>query len=86
MYKKTKETKQWTKQSIESKSQQYSIKFGSYYRIIFANEFAVVRFFNGITDEERIFHQSYPRGIENIAEIFEEINQFEKLDTDFMME
>ena len=53
---------------------------GSFYSIIFENHHALVRFHDGRTGCQRYIHQSYPMGIENLAEIFSEIENFEALD------
>ena len=53
---------------------------GSFYSIIFENQHALVRFHDGRTGCQRYIHQSYPMGIENLAEIFSEIKNFEALD------
>lgn len=53
---------------------------GSFYSIIFENQHALVRFHDGRTGCQRYIHQSYPMGIENLAEIFSEIENFEALD------
>lgn len=57
---------------------------GSFYSIIFENQFALVRFHDGRNGTQRYIHQSYPLGIENLAEIFKEIDEFEKKDCYFM--
>lgn len=56
---------------------------GSFYSIIFENQFAFVRFYDGRTGQQRYIHQSYPMGLENLAEIFAEIDAFEALDSYF---
>ncbi len=56
---------------------------GSFYSIIFENQFAFVRFYDGRTGTQRYIHQSYPMGLENLAEIFDEIDSFEALDSYF---
>ena len=53
---------------------------GSFYSIIFENHHALVRFHDGRNGSQRYIHQSYPMGIENLAEIFSEIENFEALD------
>ena len=53
---------------------------GSFYSIIFENQHALVRFHDGRNGCQRYIHQSYPMGIENLAEIFSEIKNFEALD------
>lgn len=53
---------------------------GSFYSIIFENQHALVRFHDGRNGCQRYIHQSYPMGIENLAEIFSEIENFEALD------
>ena len=53
---------------------------GSFYSIIFENHHALVRFHDGRTGCQRYIHQSFPMGIENLAEIFSEIENFEALD------
>ncbi len=57
---------------------------GSFYSIIFEKQFALVRFHDGRNGTQRYIHQSYPLGIENLAEIFKEIDEFEKKDYYFM--
>lgn len=56
---------------------------GSFYSIIFENKHALVRFHDGRNGWQRYIHQSYPAGIENLAEIFEAIEDFEALDCYF---
>ena len=56
---------------------------GSFYSIIFENQFALVRFHDGRTGCQRYIHQSFPMGLENLAEIFEAIEDFEALDSYF---
>lgn len=56
---------------------------GSFYSIIFENQFALVRFHDGRNGTQRYIHQSYPAGLENLAEIFKEIEVFESLDAYF---
>lgn len=56
---------------------------GSFYSIIFENKFAFVRFYDGRNGTQRYIHQSYPMGLENLAEIFAEIDDFEALDSYF---
>ena len=56
---------------------------GSFYSIIFENQFALVRFHDGRNGTQRYKHQSYPAGLENLAEIFKEIEVFESLDAYF---
>ena len=53
---------------------------GSFYSIIFENQHALVRFHDGRIGTQRYIHQSYPMGIENLAEIFDAIEDFEALD------
>ena len=55
-------------------------EYGSFYSIIFENQHALVRFHDGRTGQQRYIHQSYPMGLENLAEIFEAIEDFEALD------
>lgn len=56
---------------------------GSFYSIIFENQIAYIRFHDGRTGQYRYIHQSYPRGIENLAELFKEIEDFESKDCYF---
>ena len=56
---------------------------GSFYSIIFENQFALVRFHDGRTGQQRYIHQSYPMGLENLAELFDEIELFESRDDYF---
>ena len=56
---------------------------GSFYSIIFENQFAFVRFYDGRTDQQRYIHQSFPMGLENLAELFKEIEIFESRDDYF---
>lgn len=56
---------------------------GSFYSIIFENKFAFVRFYDGRNGTHRYIHQSYPMGLENLAEIFNEIEIFESRDDYF---
>ena len=56
---------------------------GSFYSIIFENQFALVRFHDGRNGKQRYIHQSYPMGVQNLAEIFAEIDAFEALDSYF---
>ncbi len=56
---------------------------GSFYSIIFENQFAFVRFYDGRTGQQRYIHQSYPKTIVNLAEIFKEIEFFESRDDYF---
>lgn len=56
---------------------------GSFYSIIFENQFALVRFHDGRNGTQRYIHQSYPMGLANLAEIFKEIEVFESLDAYF---
>ena len=56
---------------------------GSFYSIIFENKHALVRFHDGRTDQQRYIHQSYPMGLENLAELFDEIELFESRDDYF---
>ena len=53
---------------------------GSFYSIIFENQFAFVRFYDGRNGTQRYIHQSYPMGMQNLAEIFDAIEDFEALD------
>lgn len=57
---------------------------GSFYSIIFENQFALVRFHDGRNGTQRYIHQSYPMGLANLAEIFKEIEVFESLDAYFI--
>ena len=59
---------------------------GSFYSIIFENKFVFVRFYDGRTGHQRYIHQSYPMGVENLAEIFKEIEIFESRDSYFLEE
>lgn len=56
---------------------------GSFYSIIFENKHALVRFHDGRNGTQRYIHQSYPMGLENLAEIFKEIEIFESRDDYF---
>ena len=56
---------------------------GSFYSIIFENQFAFVRFYDGIIGTQRYIHQSYPMSLEKLAEIFKEIELFESRDDYF---
>lgn len=56
---------------------------GSFYSIIFENKFAFVRFYDGRNGTQRYIHQSFPMGLENLAEIFKEIEIFESRDDYF---
>lgn len=56
---------------------------GSFYSIIFENKNALVRFHDGRTGTQRYIHQSFPKGLENLAEIFNEIDDFETRDAYF---
>lgn len=56
---------------------------GSFYSIIFENHHALVRFHDGHTGCQRYIHQSFPMGLENLAEIFKEIELFESRDDYF---
>ena len=56
---------------------------GSFYSIIFENKHALVRFHDGRTGCQRYIHQSFPMGIENLAELFDEIEIFESRDDYF---
>ncbi len=56
---------------------------GSFYSIIFENQMAYIRFHDGRNGTQRYIHQSYPMGIENLAEIFEAIEDFEAFDCYF---
>ncbi|MBR6647747.1 MAG: hypothetical protein IKL09_09580 [Clostridia bacterium] len=56
---------------------------GSFYSIIFENQFAFVRFYDGRTGQQRYIHQSFPMGLENLAELFKEIEIFESRDDYF---
>ena len=49
---------------------------GSFYSIIFENKNALVRFHDGRTGTQRYIHQSFPKGLENLAQIFNEIDDF----------
>ena len=61
-------------------------EYGSFYSIIFENQFAFVRFYDGRTGQQRYIHQSYPKTIVNLAEIFNEIEIFESCDAYFLEE
>lgn len=56
---------------------------GSFYSIIFENNIAYIRFHDGRTGQYRYIHQSYPMGLENLAVIFKEIDDFESRDAYF---
>lgn len=56
---------------------------GSFYSIIFENHHALVRFHDGRNGSQRYIHQSFPMGLENLAEIFKEIELFESRDDYF---
>ncbi len=56
---------------------------GSFYSIIFENDIAYIRFHDGRTGQYRYIHQSYPMGLENLAELFKEIEEFESRDAYF---
>ena len=56
---------------------------GSFYSIIFENQIAYIRFHDGRNGTQRYIHQSFPMGLENLAEIFEAIEDFEALDCYF---
>lgn len=56
---------------------------GSFYSIIFENKNALVRFHNGKIGQYRYIHQSYPMRLENLAELFKEIEEFESKDSYF---
>ena len=56
---------------------------GSFYSIIFENQIAYIRFHDGRNGTQRYIHQSYPMGIENLAELFKEIEDFESKDCYF---
>lgn len=56
---------------------------GSFYCIIFENKNALVRFHDGRIGTQRYIHQSFPKGLENLAEIFAEIEEFERKDSYF---
>lgn len=56
---------------------------GSFYSIIFENKNALVRFHDGRTGQYRYIHQSYPMSVANLAEIFNEIDDFETRDAYF---
>lgn len=58
-------------------------EWGSFYSIIFENQIAYIRFHDGRTGQYRYIHQSYPMGLENLAEIFSVIEDFEALDCYF---
>ena len=57
---------------------------GSFYSIIFENQFAFVRFYDGRNGTQRYIHQSYPMGVQNLVEIFKEIEDFEAYDAYFL--
>lgn len=56
---------------------------GSFYSIIFQNNMAYIRFYDGRIGNQRYIHQSFPKGLENLAEIFNEIEEFERKDSYF---
>lgn len=56
---------------------------GSFYSIIFENQIAYIRFYDGRNGTQRYIHQSYPMGLANLAEIFKEIEVFESRDDYF---
>ena len=56
---------------------------GSFYSIIFENQIAYIRFHDGRNGTQRYIHQSFPMGLENLAEIFNEIDDFETKDAYF---
>lgn len=58
-------------------------EYGSFYSIIFENQFAFVRFYDGRTGQQRYIHQSFPMGLKNLAELFKEIEIFESRDDYF---
>ena len=58
-------------------------EWGSFYSIIFENQMAYIRFHDGRNGTQRYIHQSYPMGIENLAELFKEIEDFESKDCYF---
>ena len=58
-------------------------EYGSFYSIIFENQHALVRFHDGRNGSQRYIHQSFPMGLENLAEIFDEIELFESRDDYF---
>ena len=55
----------------------------SFYSIIFENHHALLKFHDGRTGCQRYIHQSFPMGLENLAEIFDTIEDFEALDCYF---
>lgn len=59
---------------------------GSSFSIIFENQTACIRFHDGRNGTQRYIHQSYPAGIEALAMLFEEINDFEQKDAYFFEE
>ena len=52
--------------------------------VLFENQFAFVRFYDGRNGTQRYIHQSYPMGVQNLAEIFKEIEDFESYDAYFL--
>ena len=61
-------------------------EWGSFYSIIFENQMAYIRFHDGRNGTQRYIHQSYPMGLENLAELFKEIEEFESNDCYFQEE
>lgn len=58
-------------------------EYGSFYSIIFENQIAYIRFHDGQIGQQRYIHQSYPKTLANLAEIFAEIEEFESKDCYF---
>lgn len=58
-------------------------EYGSFYSIIFENQIAYIRFHDGRIGQQRYIHQSYPKTLANLAELFQEIEEFEKRDAYF---
>lgn len=58
-------------------------EWGSFYSIIFENNIAYIRFHDGRNGTQRYIHQSFPMGLENLAEIFNEIDDFKTKDAYF---
>lgn len=56
---------------------------GSFYSIIFENQIAYIRFHDGRIGQQRYIHQSYPKTLANLAELFKEIEEFETKDAYF---
>lgn len=56
---------------------------GSFYSIIFENQIAYIRFHDGRTGQYRYIHQSYPKSLANLAELFQEIDEFKTKDAYF---